>query len=130
MQAQEDTGRKITIILQLMYLQRARGQRKLYLLHVHVPQKHLCGSHHYRINVPRSAHHNYICCACVRCVCAQLLATGCVFSSLCSVELTVQLCVEEVYVLALLEDDIDRKNDLFKRFTEIAVDNAYHFQPG
>jgi hypothetical protein len=42
----------------------------------------------------------------------------------------VQLCVEEVYVLALLEDDTDRKNDLFKRFTEIAVDNAYHFQPG
>jgi hypothetical protein len=41
-----------------------------------------------------------------------------------------ELCVEEVYVLALLEDDTDRKNDLFKRFTEIAVDNAYHFQPG
>ena len=41
-----------------------------------------------------------------------------------------QLCVEEMYVLALLEDDVDRKNDLLKKFTQIAVDNAYHFQPG
>ena len=43
---------------------------------------------------------------------------------------SVQLVVEEVYVLAVLEDDESRKNDLLKRFTEIAVNNAFHFQPG
>ncbi|CAI8030551.1 hypothetical protein GBAR_LOCUS17312 [Geodia barretti] len=41
-----------------------------------------------------------------------------------------ELDVEEVYVLAVLEDDESRKNDLLKRFTEIAVNNAFHFQPG
>ena len=55
---------------------------------------------------------------------------GTIYSSFSCVELTVQLCVEEMYVLALLEDDVDRKKDIIKKFTEIAVDKAYHFQPG
>ena len=41
-----------------------------------------------------------------------------------------QLCVEEVYVLAILENDKDKRNDLLRRFTEIAVNNSYHLQPG
>lgn len=41
-----------------------------------------------------------------------------------------QLMVEGLYALTLLEDDNDRRNDLFKKFTEVVVDNSYHLQPG
>lgn len=33
-------------------------------------------------------------------------------------------------MLAILEDDRDKRKDLLERFTEIAVDDSYHFQPG
>ena len=44
--------------------------------------------------------------------------------------LNLQLCVEEVYILAILDSDNDRRNDLLKRFIEIAVKNSFHFQSG
>ena len=41
-----------------------------------------------------------------------------------------QLMVEELYVLAVLDNDTHRRNDLMKKFTEVAVNGAFHFQPG
>ena len=53
-----------------------------------------------------------------------------IFAMLLKLPTYLQLDVEEVYVLAVLEADEDRRNDLLKRYTEIAVDNSFHLQPG
>ena len=38
--------------------------------------------------------------------------------------------MEGLYVLSVLESDKDRRDALVEKFTEIAVDNSDHLQPG
>ena len=38
--------------------------------------------------------------------------------------------VEGMYILSALEDDADRKKELMEKFTDVAVGNYDHLQPG
>lgn len=41
-----------------------------------------------------------------------------------------QLMVEGMYILALLDTDTSRRNDVLKKFNEVAIDHSDHLQPG
>lgn len=41
-----------------------------------------------------------------------------------------ELMVEGMYILSALEDDADRKKELMEKFTDVAVGNYDHLQPG